>query len=914
MGRIKSSTPQGDAATTIDYHPEQYVPSLVDLTIGTSTTLEHEQWAIDGVGWVIGDSLSMPGNRSSSSLTFYDAMGRKTFVTERGSSNGTSFLSYDSFGRPASIQTADGKITTVEYQGVRIVNRTPKVWNGIGEVRATTREDYDGLGRLRSVRDPKKTLTRYVYDAAGRLKKATTSPPTGPPQVRSFNYDGRGFLTSDVQPESGTTSYKYDARGNVKMRATPTATLWSKYDEAGRLVRVYTPSQSDLKLLAYRADGKMASARAFNYRSEGAACPRYEVRQDFSYFDATHGRLSGEDTTLSKLGISSPLEQWSQSYLYDGAGRVTQVTYPYCRLATCSAAARSRTTTFEMGRPTKVTGFASAITYNDSESVHTLQHENGVTFTQNPDSSGMIRPGSIQVSGPGGVLWPEEKYIYDGSGNLAKIGPGTIGAATGKRFAYDLNSRLISAIFPVSPAIPAGLPHYQGYTYDAYGNLTVVKTGQSAIDNTAVTYGAEAATNRLPPGPAPYGAVYDGGGNLTSYQGSSYSWDSLQDLATVNTGTEAWVHTYNVAGERVWSWRTTGSRMDTFALRGQGGEVLSDFTKDSSSSPATYTWEDYAYREGQLLGAVRPGGQLVHFDVDHLGSVRLETGTNGVLINYREFWPYGDIASALPTAPQDAEQMKFTGHERDLGNPGSTADDLDYMHARYFRPLQARFLSPDPAPGIPSRPQTWNRYAYVIGNPLGIIDPTGQVLEFLSSEENKRTFEGIENSDLYGVELEIDASGDATLSANGMVGPPTEGQAQNQSFLQAVIDDPKTTSITLKSGDTETLNGNFEKGVIDVGDVKKFGNGPGATQASIGIHEIVEQYYKQVKGDPFKIAHDKGFRAENLVGGYSRQGDDPTFLPAGAGRASTTYIMSNGTRVKVSLGLSNGNIVVLKRN
>lgn len=727
MGRIKSSTPQGDAATTIDYHPEQYVPSLVDLTIGNSTTLEHEQWAIDGVGRVIGDSLSMPGNRSSSSLTFYDAMGRKTFVTERGSANGTSFLSYDSFGRPTSIQTADGKMTTVEYQGVRIVNRTPKVWNGIGEVRATTREDYDGLGRLRSVRDPKKTLTRYVYDAAGRLKKATTSPPTGPPQVRSFNYDGRGFLTSDVQPESGTTSYKYDARGNVKMRATPTATLWSKYDEAGRLVRVYTPSQSDMKLLAYRADGKLASARAFNYRSEGAACPRYEVRQDFTYFDATHGRLSSEDTTLSKLGISSPLEKWSQSYLYDGAGRVTQATYPYCRLATCAAAARSRTTTFDMGRPTKVTGFASAITYNDSESVHTIQHENGVTFTQNPDSSGMIRPGSIQVSGPEGVLWPEEKYIYDGSGNLAKIGPGTIGAATGKKFAYDLNSRLISAIFPVSPAIPAGLPHYQGYTYDAYGNLTVVKTGQSATDSTSVTYGAEAATNRLPPGPVPYGAIYDGGGNLTSYQGSSYSWDSLQNLATVNTGTEAWVHTYDVAGERVWSWRTTGSRVDTFALRGQGGEVLSDFTKDGSSSPATYTWEDYAYREGQLLGAVRPGGQLVHFDVDHLGSVRLETGINGVLINYREFWPYGDIASTLPTTPQDAEQMKFTGHERDIGNAGSTADDLDYMHARYYRPLQGRFLSPDPMNGAPALPQSWNRYSYVKGNPLRFTDPTGRV-------------------------------------------------------------------------------------------------------------------------------------------------------------------------------------------
>jgi len=43
--------------------------------------------------------------------------------------------------------------------------------------------------------------------------------------------------------------------------------------------------------------------------------------------------------------------------------------------------------------------------------------------------------------------------------------------------------------------------------------------------------------------------------------------------------------------------------------------------------------------------------------------------------------------------------MKFAGQERDLGNLTSTADDIDYMHARYFRPLFGRFLSADRAPG-----------------------------------------------------------------------------------------------------------------------------------------------------------------------------------------------------------------------
>jgi RHS repeat-associated protein len=157
--------------------------------------------------------------------------------------------------------------------------------------------------------------------------------------------------------------------------------------------------------------------------------------------------------------------------------------------------------------------------------------------------------------------------------------------------------------------------------------------------------------------------------------------------------------------------------------------VLRDFQKTSS-----FEWEDYIYREGQLLAAKFHDGRVVHFDVDHLGSVRLETDATASVATakYREFWPYGEEA----TPPGGSEQMKFTGHERDLGitvcpssNPQCllNADDVDYMHARYYRPGLGRFLSVDPAGGSPGDPQSWNRYAYVRGNPLVRVDPTGRV-------------------------------------------------------------------------------------------------------------------------------------------------------------------------------------------
>ena len=47
---------------------------------------------------------------------------------------------------------------------------------------------------------------------------------------------------------------------------------------------------------------------------------------------------------------------------------------------------------------------------------------------------------------------------------------------------------------------------------------------------------------------------------------------------------------------------------------------------------------------------------------------------------------------------------------------------------RLYHYDQGRWISPDPA-GLsavdPSNPQTWNRYAYVAGNPLGNVDPSG---------------------------------------------------------------------------------------------------------------------------------------------------------------------------------------------
>jgi uncharacterized protein RhaS with RHS repeats len=48
------------------------------------------------------------------------------------------------------------------------------------------------------------------------------------------------------------------------------------------------------------------------------------------------------------------------------------------------------------------------------------------------------------------------------------------------------------------------------------------------------------------------------------------------------------------------------------------------------------------------------------------------------------------------------------------------------MHARYYSSDLGRFMSVDPVGGEVGSSQSWNRYSYVLNNPLGFVDPNGE--------------------------------------------------------------------------------------------------------------------------------------------------------------------------------------------
>jgi RHS repeat-associated protein len=82
----------------------------------------------------------------------------------------------------------------------------------------------------------------------------------------------------------------------------------------------------------------------------------------------------------------------------------------------------------------------------------------------------------------------------------------------------------------------------------------------------------------------------------------------------------------------------------------------------------------------------------------------------------------GGRSSVTGYGQPDGLGQRFTGKERDAES------GLDYFGARYYSSAQGRFTSVDPAidSAVLTQPQSWNRYAYVLNNPLTIIDPDGK--------------------------------------------------------------------------------------------------------------------------------------------------------------------------------------------
>jgi len=115
---------------------------------------------------------------------------------------------------------------------------------------------------------------------------------------------------------------------------------------------------------------------------------------------------------------------------------------------------------------------------------------------------------------------------------------------------------------------------------------------------------------------------------------------------------------------------------------------------------------------------------------DYLGSILAITDKEGVFKEKRHFDAWGNFvkfwnSSGVTTPPSGAGGLildrGYTGHEHLLGV------GIIHMNGRLYDPMLHRFLAPDNFVQDPFNTQNFNRYAYVLNNPLMYTDRNGEM-------------------------------------------------------------------------------------------------------------------------------------------------------------------------------------------
>jgi RHS repeat-associated protein len=142
----------------------------------------------------------------------------------------------------------------------------------------------------------------------------------------------------------------------------------------------------------------------------------------------------------------------------------------------------------------------------------------------------------------------------------------------------------------------------------------------------------------------------------------------------------------------------------------------------SSWNSANTGNEGRIYWDGQLA-AYRSYEGLTYFDhEDPLGTERIRTNYAGSTASTYLSLPWGDgYSSTVNNAGGDQDNLHFAGLERDAES------GTEHAQFRNYASVQGRWLGPDSYMGSYdlTNPQSMNRYAYVLNNPLSFTDPLG---------------------------------------------------------------------------------------------------------------------------------------------------------------------------------------------
>ncbi len=669
---------------------------------------------------------------------------------------------FDAAGHLILIRDAHGNVVRMENDVFG--NRVAEIDPNFGERRFS----YDAFGQLRSVLDAAGQRRFFSYDRLGRRRVARR-----PEGVARWEFDAAPHGTGQIAEESYrgfVRHFRYDQTGQVKtIRDGRGHTLDIQRGDGGK-IETERSSEGFLSKRVYDVQGRLLALQGMDRRMKKTTernshfvgfvvgkAVQYELRALFyqSLMETMAGARSGSPrnreleekfragvATLtagsnllrnvsSRAGDEKPadVDYWLQlalSRLVCSKTLLRQNDAGNDRFGFAGLCLDEMTHVLALAGTSEVLAYPAAPSvpgrelreYWRVESRDAAGRITAERFGNGVRAVYRYRPEDGQLVGnrlfaPDGGLLRHVDYTYDIVGRL--VASENILERYTDDFDYDRLGRVVRF---VRKGATADRDETVTYEYDAIGNLVFHSSVGEYI------YGED---GRLPHAVVKAGDreyAYDRNGNLRRGADYEVRWTTfgkpqyfLQRSTATQVGTLLTAFGYDANGNRI---EKLSAGEETVLYFGRRHEKLLD--RDGRINHL-----HYLYADGRLVAVVsrsdgiigRQQSEVNYLHRDHLGSVVMVSDQDGNFVA-REYAPYGEVRTATD---EEAEAFPvrrgFTGHEQ--------LEALSLVHAngRLYDPAIGRFLSPDPVIPAPLLTQSYNRYAYVLNNPLAFTDPSG---------------------------------------------------------------------------------------------------------------------------------------------------------------------------------------------